>query len=67
MRKDIPFVATIDIGPLKFALVFEQSKENEGSYRIYDFFTKEQKVAFENENDPHFSVFNNPGEGYDYS
>ena len=50
LRKDIPFVATIDIGPLKFALVFEQSKENEGSYRIYDFFTKEQKVAFENEN-----------------
>ena len=50
LRKDIPFVATIDIGPLKFALVFDQSKENEGSYRIYDFFTKEQKVAFENEN-----------------
>lgn len=46
LREDLPPIASINVGNLKFALVFVQHKENPGEYLIEDFFSANLSLGY---------------------
>lgn len=49
LKPDLPLLANIAIGELKFVLLFRQDKKQKGKYKIFDFFRTEMNVAYKDE------------------
>lgn len=49
LKPDLPLLANIAIGELKFVLLFRQDKKQKGKYKIFDFFRTEMNVSYKSE------------------
>lgn len=50
LREDIPPIANVEVGNLRFVLYFKPVPDQKGTYEIFDFFKTELSVAYEGNN-----------------